>query len=414
VTGTVFLPPAGDEFLAVRRLLLDAVSSPLTRALYAKALADFFAWREGQGRPPFTRAAVQAHRTWLEQQGHGPSTINQRLAAIKKLAREAAANGLLDAAVAAGIREVPGAKLSGNRAGNWLTRDQAQALLDLPDPKTLKGKRDRAILALLVGCGLRRSEAAALDVGQIQQREGRWVIPDLLGKHGRLRTIPVPAWVKQAIDDWTAAARIAEGRLLRAMDRHGRITGASISPQAILDLVAHYGQKLGVNLKAHDARRTCAKLCRAAGADLEQIQLLLGHASVQTTERYLGTRQDLVEAPNDRLGLRWNRPADPPEPTAQTSEKKTAVVELCLRVENNNKFVRGKKRARADIENYHLRLYGMRKVGACDYELTFSYTDDTDLDQQVCALLRDISNEAELRYCFIEADAHEKDGERSW
>jgi hypothetical protein len=240
--------------------------------------------------------------------------------------------------------------------------------------KTLKGTHDRAVLALLVGCGLRRSEAAALTLQQIQQREGRWVIPDLLGKHGRLRTVPVPAWVKQAIDDWTAAAAIAEGRLLRAMDRHGRITGASLSPQAILDLVAHCGQKLGVSLKAHDARRTCAKLCRAAGADLEQIQLLLGHASVQTTERYLGTRQDLVEAANDHLGLRWTATAGPPKPTAPANVKKTAVVELWLRVENNNKFVRGKQRARAYIENYHLRLYGMRKVGACDYELTFSYT----------------------------------------
>ena len=107
-----------------------------------------------------------------------------------------------------------------------------------------------------------------------------------------------------AIDQWADAAGIVTGRVLRSMNRHGRITGDSISPQAILDLVASHGRKLGIRLKAHDARRTCAKLCRAAGADLEQIQLLLGHSSVQTTERYLGTRQDLVHAANDRLGLR--------------------------------------------------------------------------------------------------------------
>jgi integrase len=297
------LAPA-DGLAAVRQLVLDAVSSPITRALYGKALDDFFTWWEGQGRPPFNRAAVQAHRAWLEQREYAPSTLNQRLAAIRKLAREAAANGLLDAGVAAGINDIPGAKLRGSRAGNWLTREQAQALLDLPDPETLKGKRDRAALSLLVGCALRRSEAAFLSMEQIQQREGRWVIPDLVGKHGHIRTVPVPGWVKQAIDEWTAAAGIAEGRVLRSMNRHGRITGKSISPQAILDLVADNGRKLGVKLKAHDARRTCAKLCRAAGADLEQIQLLLGHSSVQTTERYLGTRQNLVVAANDRLGLR--------------------------------------------------------------------------------------------------------------
>jgi integrase len=145
-----------------------------------------------------------------------------------------------------------------------------------------------------------------LRVTDIEQRDGRWVIPDLRGKHGHLRTVPVPAWVKTAVDDWMAAAAISEGRLLRSVNRHGAVTGESLSPQAILALVSDYGDRIGVKLRAHDARRTCAKLCRAAGGDLQQIQLLLGHNSVQTTERYLGTKQDLTEAPNDRLGLRWD------------------------------------------------------------------------------------------------------------
>jgi integrase len=203
------------------------------------------------------------------------------------------------------------------RAGNWLTRAQAQALLDLPHPRRRKGQRDRAVLALLLGCALRRSEAAALTVADLQQRDGRWVIADLVGKHGHIRTVPVPTWVKAAVDDWTVAAGIAQGRILRSMNRHGAVTGDSLSPQGILALVAAYGHQLGVKLKAHDARRTCAKLCRAAGGDLEQIQLLLGHSSVQTTEHYLGTRQHLVEAPHDRLGLRWKaagpQPPSPPQ-----------------------------------------------------------------------------------------------------
>src|ERR1041384_6551571 len=113
-------PPATLD--DVRRLVLDAVSSPSTRTMYGKALADFFRWRAEQGNPPFSRAAVQAHRAVLESKGYAPSTINQRLAAIKKLAREAAANGLLDASVAAAIDQVPGVKQSGSRVGNWLTR----------------------------------------------------------------------------------------------------------------------------------------------------------------------------------------------------------------------------------------------------------------------------------------------------
>jgi integrase len=298
-----YLAPATLDH--VKRLVLDAVSSPSTRTMYAKALGDFFAWRVEQGSPAFSRAAVQAHRAALEVRGYAPSTVNQRLAAIKKLAREAAANGLLDAKMAAGIDQVPGVRQQGTRAGNWLTRTQAEALINCPDPATLKGKRDRALLALLVGCGLRRGEAVTLTVGHLQQRDGRWVIVDLRGKHGRLRTIAVPAWVKQAIDLWCVAADITAGRILRSLNRHGQITGVSLSPQAVLAAAAFYGEQLGLRLRPHDLRRTCAKLCRSGGGELEQIQLMLGHASIQTTERYLGTRQNLADAPNDRLGLAW-------------------------------------------------------------------------------------------------------------
>lgn len=303
------LVPATD-LAPVKRLVLDAVVSPITRAMYSKALDDFFLWRAANGNPAFARWAVQAYRGALQQEAYAPSTINQRLAAIRKLAREAAANGLLPAEAAAGIVQVPGIRQQGARAGNWLTRQQAQALIHLPDPESLKGRRDRAILALLVGCGLRRGELIRVGVADIQQREGRWVIPDLRGKHGRLRTVPVPAWVKVAVELWVEAAGIREGRILRSLNRHGRLTGDSISGQAILAVVAHYGSRLGLELKPHDLRRTCAKLCRASGGELEQIQLLLGHASIQTTERYLGTKQNLVHAPNDRLGLQWRETSE--------------------------------------------------------------------------------------------------------
>jgi integrase len=284
--------------------VLDAVQSLETRRHYARGLVEFAGWRATK-RLPFTRAAVQAWRASLEEQKLTPSTINQKLAAVRKLAKEAAANGLLDAETAAGVQQVSGAKQRGDRAGNWLTQAQSQALIEAPQPNTLKGKRDRCALALLVGCGMRRSEVAGLTLEQIQQRDGRWAIPDLRGKHGRIRTIPVPAWVKVAIDTWTQAAGITAGRILRGMNRHDQITHDSLSGNAVLDLAVRYGREIGVEIRPHDLRRTCAKLCRRHGGELEQIQLLLGHASIQTTERYLGTRQDLTNAPNDHLGLRW-------------------------------------------------------------------------------------------------------------
>src|SRR5437763_3268680 len=96
---------------------------------------------------------------------------------------------------------------------------QSQALLTTPDATTNKGRRDRAILAILLGCGLRRSEVASLTFRHIQQRESRWCIVDLLGKHGRVRTIPIPTWVKVATEAWIAAAGIAEGNVFRSVDR---------------------------------------------------------------------------------------------------------------------------------------------------------------------------------------------------
>jgi integrase len=247
---------------------------------------------------------VQEYRTELARSGLAASTINLRLSAIRKLAAEAADGGFLPPEIAAGVAKVRGARKLGVRAGNWLTREQASTLLQAPNVETLKGKRDRAILSLLIGCGLRRSEMAALDLADLQQREGRWVLPDLTGKGGRVRTVPVPAWVKRSLDLWIDAAGLQQGKLLRPINKSGKLSGAGITPKVIWWVVLAYAQKADLQkLAPHDLRRTCAKLCRASGGELEQIQLLLGHASIQTTEQYLGTRQNLVEAVNDRLGL---------------------------------------------------------------------------------------------------------------
>jgi integrase len=207
--------------------------------------------------------------------------------------------------LAAGITRVKGAKSKGVRVGNWLSLRQAQALLNAPDTATKKGLRERAMLAILLGCGLRRSEVAALTLGHIQQRDSRWCIVDLVGKHGRVRTIPMPTWTKGPVDAWTSAAGFAEGPVLRPVSRRDQVQSVGLSEKVVWQLLQGYAAAVGVpGIAPHDLRRTCAKLCRAAGGELEQIQLLLGHQSVQTTEPYLGTRQDLVHAPNDGIKLR--------------------------------------------------------------------------------------------------------------
>ena len=118
---------------------------------------------------------------------------------------------------------VKSAKSIGVRAGNWLSLKQAQALLNAPDITTKKGLRDRAIIAVLLGCALRRSEVAALTMNHVQQRDGRWCIVDLYGKHGRVRTVPMPVWVEVAIDAWTAPAGVVDGYVFRPVNRGDQV-----------------------------------------------------------------------------------------------------------------------------------------------------------------------------------------------
>ena len=293
-----------DGLEPILRVVVDRVDSPRSKAVYGKALEHFIAWYRREGHDRLDRAAVQAYRTSLVDAHLAPSTINQRLVAVRALAQEAADNGLLDPALASGIARLRGVKTAGVRLGNWLPQADAQRLLEAPDGTTAKGVRDRAILAVLLGCGLRRSEVAALEVHHVQQRDGRWVIVDLVGKGRRTRSVPMPSWAKAALDAWLDSAGIAEGRVFRSLRRGGRLDGAGMTDQAVADVVRAYTAQVGVPVAAHDLRRTFAKLAMKGGARLEQIQLSLGHASITTTERYLGIEQDLTDAPCDRLGLR--------------------------------------------------------------------------------------------------------------
>jgi integrase len=286
--------PQTNQWQKLKALVLDSVSSPITKRVYNLGLVGFIAWYGQEPRPGFTKATVSAWRVALEARSLSSVSINVRITAVRKLAAEAA-----------GIARVKSAKLIGVRTGNWLSLKQAQALLNAPDITTTKGLRDRAIIALLLGCGLRRSEVAALTLGHIQQRDGRWCIVDLFGKHGRVRTVPMPVWVKVAIDAWTVRAGVTDGYVFRPVNRADQVQGEVLSEKVVWQMLRPYAAAAGVpGIAPHDCRRTAAKLCRAAGGELEQIQLLLGHASVQTTERYLGTKQDLVHAPNHGIKLR--------------------------------------------------------------------------------------------------------------
>jgi integrase len=284
--------------------VLRTLGSPDSRRGYQHAIDEFVSWYCSEPRLAFNKTVVLRYRFHLEERGLAPGTINVRMAAVRRLAFEAADSGLLSPELAAGIHRVKGVRKLGSRLGNWLTAGEASALWQLPDGQTLTGKRNRAILAILLGCGLRRRELAELTLESIQRREERWAIVDLVGKGRHIRTVPVPIWVKETLDAWLAATGIESGPLFRCVCRADKLWGRGISEKTVWHVVKKTAASMKIpQLSPHDLRRSCARLCHASGGELEQIQFLLGHVSVQTTERYIGCKQRLRVAVNDKLGI---------------------------------------------------------------------------------------------------------------
>jgi site-specific recombinase XerD len=217
---TILRPPDLEQS---KNAVLNSLAAASSQESYRPAIDEFIGWYCSEPGLAFNRSVVHRYRFFLEQKNLALSTINVRLAAVRRLAHEAADTGLLSPELAAGISRVKGAKRLGMRIGNWLTVEQSRILLGEPQGDSLRGKRDRAILALLIGCGLRRAELVGLGLEDFQVREEHWVIADLIGKGKHIRTVSVPAWAKGVVDEWTYAASISTGCALPASwrDRKG-------------------------------------------------------------------------------------------------------------------------------------------------------------------------------------------------
>jgi integrase len=304
MTLSLSLPARSSDPLAeLRRIFRNSLTSEHTKRAYIAAFNQFFALAAESGRS-VCRALLLEYRAQMIDRGLSASSINVRLSAIRKLITEARENNLLDPAEAARILTVPGVPKRGVRLGNWLTRKEAKRLLAVPDRSTMIGKRIYAILSVLVYCALRRDELARLEMRHIQKREGRWVVADLVGKRGRVRTIPIPHAAKVALDEWLTAATIRWGFLFRQLLKSGRVLDHRISSWTVWKTVVTAAMEAGIDpLGPHDLRRTSAKFCRKAGGDIEQIQKLLGHEDISTTVLYLGTKQEIRQAVNDRISL---------------------------------------------------------------------------------------------------------------
>ncbi|MCA9942429.1 MAG: tyrosine-type recombinase/integrase, partial [Anaerolineales bacterium] len=264
---TTALIPQHDWYTIID-LVTQSVDSPHSKRAYSRALIDFLDWYDSNGRPGFTKATINAYREEMLQSGKSRSSINQALSAIRKLAAEAADNGLVPPTLAYGVERVKGVKQEGVRAGNWLTKEEAEQLINTPVTRwrqeeipLRKAIRDQAILAVMIGTGLRRSEVAGLTWAMLQQRDGRWAIIDLMGKRGRVRSVGIPPWVKVALDRWGQTAGQRDGRIFLALNKDGSLAGVVrtkggtrtdgfLTPQAIYNVVkehvlaaGHYNRK---------------------------------------------------------------------------------------------------------------------------------------------------------------------------
>ena len=280
--ATVTIPELDQAKTAV----LNTLASEHSRRSYEYAIERFIAWYCSEPRLTFNRTVVIRYRSFLERLSLSSSTINSHLSAIRRLADESAESGWLSPELAIGIRRVRGVKRLGRKSGNWLTRNQAQDLVNAASKTDLRGQRDGAILGLLLGCGLRRSEVVGLRLDQLQSREGHWVIVDLVGQGRRLRTVPMPSWCNELLDVWVRHSGVSEGKVFRRLLKGGKPQGQGVTANVVWYAVKRCACQAGlISLAPHDLRRTCARLWVVSQFEFPLATQIGPHASAQCVGR---------------------------------------------------------------------------------------------------------------------------------
>ncbi|WP_426248402.1 tyrosine-type recombinase/integrase [Pseudomonas sp. TWR3-1-1] len=268
------------------------IDNPRTRRAYQGDLEDFCSFVGLACAEDFravTRAHVLAWRAQLETRGLAGATIRRKLAALSSLF-----DHLLECNAVAGGNPVHGVKrpkIETNEGKTPALADhQAKALLEAPDPTSLKGQRDRAILAVLLYHGLRREEAAQLMVSDIQERRGIRHL-QIHGKGGKLRYVPLHPVAAERLHTYLEASGHHQEHTNAPLFRplRGPKTGSGISAEGIYALVGQYAKAAGIavaGLGVHGLRATAATNALEHEADIAKVQMWLGHANISTTRLY--------------------------------------------------------------------------------------------------------------------------------
>ncbi len=280
----------------IKDVVLNGVGK-LTSVSYGPSIDEFLLWwyQSGETNPIVATTAYRKHLS--ETRGLKPATVNKKLSALRKLFEAAAVCGIgknewpLSFEVSTAIKGIKNIPQHGSLHGTRLAKSQLEALIRVPDGETLLGRRDRAILAILVGCGLRRSEVVNLTWGHLTRDGDVWIISDLIGKHGRIRSPLMPKWVYDIVLEYSKPGK-ADEHIVVSYNRHGQPRG-KITAQSIYRIVVESGKKIGLDIVPHDLRRSNARFLRDEGAEIEDIQHLLGHSETGTTDKYIGRTGDM-------------------------------------------------------------------------------------------------------------------------
>lgn len=282
------LQAVGSAPLAPLREFFMAKRSAATRRAYKGDLEAFmrFMRRGGESMFAATPGDVAAWRDAQTAQGLAPATVARRISAVRAAFRFLVATGRLSQNPADPV-EAP--RVDAHRASApWLERAEARRLLNAPDPSTRRGLRDRAILALLLGLGLRRGELAALRCGDIQATPGGGYTLRVQGKRGKVRVLtmngafaPVAAYLQAEGRELSDEGLLFKGLL-----------GRELSGEAVRKIVARYALQAdvavqgGESISPHGLRRSFATRALDGGASIEMLRRAMGHSSVATTSRY--------------------------------------------------------------------------------------------------------------------------------
>jgi site-specific recombinase XerD len=228
---------------------------------------------------------TQAVRAWLAEH-YAPATANKFLAALRGVQKESFKLGLMSPDDYARAREVEGVKGTTLPAGREVTPGELVALFRVcaEDP-TPAGARDAALLALLYGGGLRRSEAVALRLSDYAPETGTLTVR--AGKGRKARTGHATNGAADALAAWLDVRGTDRGALLCPVDKAGRLHFRRMTDQAVLYILRKRAQEAGVaHCTPHDLRRSFISHLLDRGADISTVQRMAGHANVTTTARY--------------------------------------------------------------------------------------------------------------------------------